>query len=150
MKLDPLLLVALSIVAFVGLWCIICRLIAGMSGWGLLARAYECSSPPDGVRLRFQSAGMRRYFNSNYGGCLSIVVNEEGLGLSVFWPFRIGHPPLFIPWFQISIHQEKRLRVFTVVRFDFKDEPRVAMLITPGLMRKLNDAIGRTTLVETK
>jgi hypothetical protein len=92
---------------------------------------------------------MRRYFNSNYGGCLSIVVNQQGLGLRVLWPFRVGHPPLYIPWSQINIHQEKRLRVFTVVRFDFKDEPRVAMLIAPSLLRKLNDAIGRGALLET-
>ncbi len=86
---------------------------------------------------------MRQVLKSNYGGCLTIVVNSEGIGLSILWPFRAGHPPLFIPWSEISIGQEKMLRLISLVRFDFTEVPRVALLITPKLMRKLNEALGR-------
>jgi hypothetical protein len=123
-------------------------MIAELSGWRRLARSYGCSSLPDGTRLRFQSAGMRRIFNSNYGGCLTIVVNETGMGVSVFWLFRVGHEPLFIPWSDISVGQEKLLRLFSLVRFDFAAEPGVAMLIAPKVMRKMNDAIGRKSVQE--
>jgi hypothetical protein len=97
MHADLALLVALCLLAFVGLWCFVCQLIALLGGWRLLDRSYGVSSLPDGKRLRFQSIGMRRVFKANYGGCLTIVVNDNGIGLAVAWMFRVGHSPLYIP-----------------------------------------------------
>ncbi len=33
-----------------------------------------------------------------YRSCLMLCDCDKGLAISVPWIFRIGHPPLFIPW----------------------------------------------------
>ena len=35
------------------------------------------------------------------GNIYTIACNREGLFLGVLFPFRIGHPPLLIPWHDI-------------------------------------------------
>jgi hypothetical protein len=139
-----LLLVAFF-VAFAGLWCFICLLISTLSGWRLLAGIHRCAAPVEGKRWRFQSAGMHRFrlMPANYGGCLTVIANDEGIGLSVLWPFRLGHPPLFIPWSEMNLSQVNWLYLFPLVRCDFVQEPSVALFIEPKLARRIQEAIGR-------
>ena len=58
------------------------------------------------------SAG-HRWFPVNYGHCLTAYLGPSGLRLSV-WPIlRIKHPPLLIPWEEISSIKTKK-GIFTV------------------------------------
>jgi hypothetical protein len=43
-----------------------------------------------------------------YSGCTFFTSNKKGLGLSLLFPLRFGHPPLFIPWSDISIEKSRR------------------------------------------
>jgi hypothetical protein len=70
--------------------------------------------------------------------------NDEGIGLAVLWPFRLGHPPLFIPWSEMNMSQVNWLYLFPLVRFDFEQEPSVALFIEPKLARKIQEAIGQS------
>jgi hypothetical protein len=40
---------------------------------------------------------------TSYGSCLIVGVDPTGIRLSILFPFRIGHPPLFLPWRALRI-----------------------------------------------
>lgn len=69
-----------------------------ISGWSQLAKVYRDSEPllsaqGDNCYWRSGSIGEVRYKS-----CLNLRVCKSGLRMSTALPFRIGHPPLFIPW----------------------------------------------------
>ncbi len=80
---------------FAGMWCLVCWLISRIGGWSRLAARFPAKDRPSGTRFGMQAG---RVGHAKYGGCLTLHTSADGLYLSV-WPlFRIGHPPLFIPW----------------------------------------------------
>jgi hypothetical protein len=83
---------------FLGLsfnWVAVSFLFAYSSGWSQLAKQYRTSqSPPN--NLSFMNSGRVGWVS--FKGCLNIGVTSKGLYLSVFPLFRLGHPPLLIPW----------------------------------------------------
>lgn len=87
-------------------WIAICAVLAVVSGWRDLAQKYSARQPPEGEKFRFRNANMR--YTASYNGCVTFTANAHGLGMSVLFLFRIGHPPLFIPWFRIEISEERR------------------------------------------
>jgi len=70
----------------------------------LLAKSYPArdAATLDGETWRFQS--IQLCWATNYGNCVTVRTNSVGLGLSVLWLLRLGHPPLLIPWADITIH----------------------------------------------
>lgn len=69
-------------------------------GWRRLAARYRTAEPPGpGASFRYVSGwvGSSRYRNG-----LMLHVQPDGLRLSVLATFRPGHPPLLIPWGEIS------------------------------------------------
>jgi hypothetical protein len=73
-----------------------------LSGWFVLARRFRFGGTFDGPEWPFQSGSLNGLFG-NYHNCLMIRANQEGLYLSVFPLFRFGHPPLFVPWHEITV-----------------------------------------------
>src|SRR5580698_9321043 len=88
------------VVLFAVLWCAVSFLTSLMSGWFALSKRFRTQSEPYGdIRSAgplFWTAHMR--FMTHYSYILCITTDEEGLSLYVMFPFRIGHPPLHIPW----------------------------------------------------
>ena len=63
---------------------------------------------------------------ARYNGVLTVGVNPAGLYLAVMPLFRPGHPPLFIPWPDVTVGSEQRVvrcreRVQAVVRLGPRD-----------------------------
>lgn len=81
--------------------------ISHISGWAWLAQRYRCEEGFSGDRLRFRSAAMRYW--SHYGNCLTMGANPQGLFLSMSVPFLVGHPPLFIPWSEVTVRRGRFL-----------------------------------------
>jgi hypothetical protein len=75
-------------------------LIAYLSGWRKLARHYRTFSSPPYNTAHWKSA---RIGLGNYNKILSVGTDERGLYLTVFWLFKVGHPPLLIPWSEITM-----------------------------------------------
>jgi hypothetical protein len=94
------------IVLFPIVWVAVCILLSRMSGWHKLAEKYIRIDFVSGEKWRFRSARLRH--SVGYNGCVNFYANSEGLGISIFFPFRVGHPPLFIPWTDISISKETK------------------------------------------
>jgi hypothetical protein len=67
----------------------------------------------------------------NYGLCLTVVVGSAGLYLKVVPLFRLGHPPLLIPWADIHGLREKRfLWLWRLVEMQV-GTPAIATLTLP-------------------
>lgn len=93
-------------VLFVTIWCVVVYLLATLSGWARLAQVYRADERPEGTRFGRQSGKIGWV---TYNNCLTIVVNRQGLHLTLFPLFRIGHPPLSIPWSEFHRLREKHV-----------------------------------------
>lgn len=133
---HPEILLALFIV----MWSGISLFLSRMSGWAALAGVYRARTKPDVYCRWFQSARMR--WGVHFNGCLTIGANMDGLYLSMFLPFRIGHPPLFIPWADIIIEPVKRFLLFDYFEFRFNRVPDVPLQVRAGLGEELAEAAG--------
>jgi len=108
--------------------------ISHISGWALLAQRYRCEGGFAGDRLRFRSAAMR--YSSHYGNCLTMGANPQGLFLSMSVSFLVGHPPLFIPWSEITVRRGRFLwSIYVELRLG--REPAIPLRISEGLASKL-------------
>jgi len=137
---KPPLFFVWFIPTIIAVWTGIGYLVAVAGGWRRLAEAYPSDEEVDGMMWRFQSAMLG--FGANYGGCLTITANDDGLRIATLPFFPPFHPPLFIPWQDISF---SRSRVFFVpqITLQFAAHPTLPLHISIRLAKKVQDAIGR-------
>ncbi len=122
-------------ILFIILWIGICFLLSLISGWWALSKNYRANYPFSGKKLRMKSATMR--WGTNYGGCLTIGANREGLYLAIFPIFRINHPPLFIPWNDISTETGKQFVFFNIVKFNFRKSSNIPLIVSTKLADRI-------------
>ena len=103
---------ALIAVAFVAGWCLISLLISAM-GWMGLAKRYRTKALATGRIYGLQSGDI----GARYRGALIFSVQPDGLRMSVLFPFRVGHPPLLVPWSDVAFVEEKKALFGTEVVF---------------------------------
>ena len=86
---------ALLLVVLAGAWLLLGWLSSVLGGWRKLASRYQLKHPFAGKTFSTRSAmmGMTRY-----ASCLTMGANQDGFYLEVFFWMKISHPPLFIPW----------------------------------------------------
>ena len=123
------------ILFFIIIWLGVCKIISAVGGWNILSRDYRANSAFEGKKMWLKSAGMRRWMN--YNNCLTVGANKYGLFLSVFPIFRIGHPPLFFPWTDISTEQGNRRFFGDFVKFTFTRQPDVPVIFPKKLATKI-------------
>ncbi|MGA3160229.1 MAG: hypothetical protein ABSC77_03355 [Terracidiphilus sp.] len=75
-------------------------------------------------------------FWGHYSGIIRMTAASDALYLSVFFPFRIGHPPLCIPWKEITLSRTKRFW-FRYVVLTLGDQEKIPMRIPERMARKL-------------
>jgi len=107
-------LAALLILLFVSCWIVTGMLVSRMTGWHRLAERFALQGDFPAECWRFKSATAR--YGSQYNNCLTIAANPMGLYMAMLPGFRMGHPPLFIPWSEIAIARTKVL-FWNVVQF---------------------------------
>lgn len=139
--------IAIGILAVPFFWALITTLIARLSGWSRLAESYRTQDAFEGQRWRFESARFRR--QANYSSCLTFGANARGLYLATLFLFRPGHPPLLIPWDDVTLQRKKRW-MFSYVELRFRRAPGTAMLVRARLGERLAAAGGRPLLAEEK
>jgi len=94
----------LILAGFVAFWCFISWLIAAM-GWTYLAARYRTDAPA-AAGSRLFSGGL--VGGGMYRGTLIVGIQPDGLRLSVLFPFRVGHPPVLVPWSEFTDVREKK------------------------------------------
>lgn len=94
---------------FVAMWFGVTGLLAHFGGWAYFGQKYKSNRLIEGERFRFASGSMgHRIFPVNYGNCLFVTVNPQGVRISIFLPFRFQSPPLYFPWSDVESVVEKR------------------------------------------
>lgn len=124
------------ILAFIAVWCGVVFLLSLVSGWRELSEYYGSPASFNGPRFWFQSVSMR--LRVGYNNCLIVGANTEGLHVSIFFPFRIGHSPLFFPWVDISV-VEKRAFLLRGFELRFVRCPSIPFVISKRLMNKISE-----------
>jgi hypothetical protein len=127
-------------VVFPIIWIAICIFLSRMSGWHKLAEKYPRIDFISGEKWRFRSAKLR--YSVGYNSCVNFVANREGLGISIFFIFRVGHPPLFIRWTDIEISKETKL-FRNVIRFTVGRDFPIPILVHKSLGHKIMEAAGQ-------
>jgi hypothetical protein len=136
---DNSLISALGIVLLcvIGV-CAVSFLVSFMTGWFALARRFEKQSDPYG---EVHSAGpffytiyMRAW--SHYSSVIRLTAASDALYVSILFPFRIGHPPLRIPWDEIRFGRTKFFfRTYIVLTLGNRE--KIPMRISLRMARNL-------------
>jgi hypothetical protein len=130
---------------FIGIWVLVCLLLSGVGGWGTWARHYAAQDPFRATKLRFRSGQTGNHVN--YRSCLTFGADREVLYLAVLPLFRVGHPPLRIPWSDVCA-RESRGWVFEYVDLEFAKAPGTSLKISRSLAQALFDAAGMPVRVQ--
>ena len=121
---------AIIAVFVVAVWWVSMSLTGLLTGWSALARRFRTESEPYGdcktAGPFFYTVYMRYW--THYSSVIRLTAAAEALYLSVLFPFRVGHPPLRIPWNEIQFASTKRfLRTYIVLTLG--NEERIPMRI---------------------
>lgn len=129
---------AVATAALVSFWVVLSLVIGRLTGWAALARAYRSQWPMDGPRLRFQSLRLGSW--GGYNQAITFACGMAGLHIAVLFILRPGHPPLFVPWEDVTVRAEEWKLFFLrgrCVRMYFRECPRVAVGLSPYRTRRL-------------
>ena len=131
-------LVVLGVSMFPLIWSFVCIAISSIGGWRKLAAAYRTSQPFGGKLQRFQTARMRA--GARYKGCLNVGASPSGLFLSTYFPFRPGHPPLLVPWQDVTVRPYAEA---AACELRFKAAPSIPLQLSSQLAAVLEADAGR-------
>ncbi len=143
---DPRAWFFVPLLALFGvMWAGVSHLLAVLGGWSRLAGQYRDRGSFEGYRRRFSSGqlfgGVSQRIPCNYRSCLTLGSNSQGLFLAMLPLFRVAHPPLFIPWGDISATKERGF-LFTYVSFAFTRVPPLRLRIGQGAARRIISEAG--------
>lgn len=126
------------ILSFVAFWCAVCFLISFITGWYALALHFRAQTEPLGETLSagpfFYTIYMR--FWSHYSSVIRLTAASDALYLAVLFPFRVGHPPLRIPWDEIKLGRAQRFFI-TKVELTLGNQEKIPMRISQRMARNL-------------
>jgi hypothetical protein len=145
--INPAASITIFSLFFVALWCVIGLVVGRISGWATLERRFASTLPFPGQTWRWRSARMR--WGANYNNCLVIGGDPAGLYLSSLFFLRIGHPPLFIPWTEISVRSRRKIMFIECVEFKLGREEQIPFLIRAGLADQIRSAAASSWPVES-
>ena len=129
---------------FIAVWCAVCYLLSLIGGWHTLAASWRTQDVFAGPKQSFCSGEMRWRWLVGYNGVLTLGSNMHGLSLSVFAPFRVGHPPLFILWTAIRIAPNRKGLLFKRIGLVLDEQAAITLWLFPGTAQKL---LARQTLL---
>ena len=115
------------------LWVLVSYSTAFTSGWLKLAASYRSREIFEGLVHPFASARLGRV---NHANSLILGADARGLYIEASLLFRLGHPPLFIPWADIVASSYTRwLR--DKIRLQFRLHPSYPLEVSLKLAQKL-------------
>jgi hypothetical protein len=115
-------------------WLAVCFILAHIGGWTKLNCYYPALSPPENAIFYTISAGMR--WGTSYRSCLVLGATTQGIYVRLIFLFRPWHPPLFIPWSDITTMEQKQWFI-PVIRFNFSKAPDVPLVMLKGVASKI-------------
>ncbi len=129
----------LFLIYFAALWCLASFVTSCLSGWFELSRRFHTRADFAGPQWRLRTG--RGRFLTRYRHVLTIGCNSEGLYLAILFLFRPGHPPLFIPWNEISVHRVDGFLFGDSYRFTLGTSEQIPLFISGRLGREMREAV---------
>jgi len=102
-------------IAFVGVWSFVLWILSHVGGWQALAQQYRTTRKPTGHCFNAEAI---RLGLVNYNFISQLCSTPAGLYLSVWSIFKIGHPPLLIPWSELHNPRPVQFLWKKMIRFD--------------------------------
>ena len=136
------------VLQFIALWAVVSYTISLLSGWKELSHRFRDAGAYYSYQWPFQSVRTRTIFGS-YHNCVNFGADETGLYMAVSRPFRLGHPPLFIPWSEIQVAAHNQGLMFKSRRLLLGRQESIPLLMTSSLAKKLQEVAGQGWPVET-
>ena len=125
---------------FVGMWILAGYQIALTSGWRLLAKRFGFQGKFLGQKWTMQSARMR--WLTNYNNVLTVGADNTGFFIVPLFLFRAWHPPLFVPWAEITAEPKTLLFFLKYVELRLGREEEIPFTIRASLAAKIEAAAG--------
>ncbi len=127
-------------VMFIGMWVLISYTLSAMGGWKGFANCYSENDTFVGEKWYMQSIKVGLV---NYGSCVTLGANMQSLYMAVLLPFRLGHPPLSIPYSDIEGIEAKGL-VFSYVDLKFAQGSTSKVRLSKKQADRLEKSSGET------
>lgn len=123
---------------FAALYTLVMYWIALVGGWRLLAKRFHLQETFEGEKWTRQSAAMRLL--TRYNNILTIGADTAGLFMVPFVLFRAWHPPLFVPWSEITGVRETQFLFIKYVEMRLGRVEEVPFRIRASLAAKIQAA----------
>ncbi len=128
----------LFLVFFAALWSFISIVVSLVGGWHALIARFRAQSEPYGQTRTagpfFYTVYMRWW--GHYSSIIRLAAADDALYLSVLFPYRIGHPPLAIPWREIEFGKTSFFWR-TYVELTLGQQEHIPMRISQRMARNL-------------
>lgn len=103
----PFAILGAFVVVFPTFWCLIVLLISRLGSWHKLAKVYAAGPrKPEG---QAHSGVTGQLGLASYRFTLTVTTAPDGFFLTISPFFRMGHPPLFIPWSEVAERSSQKL-----------------------------------------
>jgi hypothetical protein len=121
---------------FVCFFGVIPWVLGHVGGWAKLGAVYRLNGRFEGRRWWFQDVMLRGW--CGYNGCVSVGANADGLYLNTI--FVVSHPPLFVPWSDLSVSKrEVKLLGFRtgMVEFTAARVPTIRIALRESVLKRI-------------
>lgn len=139
---PPDWLIALFPIFFVAMWGFVSVLLSRMSGWHRLGQRFRTYKPAVGKRFVMQGGNVGPV---QFSGCLTIHTSDEGMHLVPWLPFRLAHPPLFIPWEEFHQPHIRRFLWSSSITADVGSPPITKLRLNRQVFEGYESRIGLQT-----
>lgn len=137
--LQTMILTSSFIVGIPLFWCGLIWFIGMLTGWQKLSRVYPKNQPIAGEKF-FCMRSMRIGRMGGYNNALTIGISDQGMSLAMPLPFRMGHPPIFIPWEDMIAEKVTYLKWISMIQLTLLKLPDIHLHFEQKLADKLQEA----------
>ncbi len=106
-----------------GLAAAVMTILSFVGGWRAMAGRFP--APPNFTEGKLFTWQSGRIGMVNYNNVLRVRVSAQGLHLACGFPFHFMHPPLLIPWAQITNLEQQKVLAWQVIRLTI-GAPKIA------------------------
>ena len=96
------------------------------SGWNRLSKRFPNKEITDYKKYSFVGMSLGSgLFPTAYGGGVSVRLAPQGFGLSPIILLRLLHPPMFIPWSEVSSCVRDEVLLFRVTKLSVRNDDNI-------------------------
>ncbi|MAX25005.1 MAG: hypothetical protein CMJ19_10920 [Phycisphaeraceae bacterium] len=134
-------IITINVIAVPVVWCLVVWVIAKVFGWQKIARIYPMTHKiPNEKTVGMQS--LRIGYFSQYNNAITYGFSDQGLSLQVLSIFRLGHPPIFIPWEDLLAQETRIFKTFPMVRLVLIKDPNRKLFLRPKQVERFAKLAG--------